>query len=144
MEGGKCRGDLTSRPGPRPVGARFQAEPKAGISGRLAPALFQLSALILGEDCVPLRAALVRPHFLLEACVCVCVCVCVCSHVCGSPCGRGCLLVACAPRGVCLCVPVVGPLGRVRHVPVPGRCCPHFLLLFSFIKLHTSKNHNFI
>ena len=52
MEGGRCRGDLTSQPGPPPVGALFQAEPKAGISGRLAPALFQLSALILGEDCV--------------------------------------------------------------------------------------------
>lgn len=79
MEGGRCRGDLTSWPGPRPVGALFQAEPKAGISGRLAPALLQLSVLILGEDCVPLRAgpssALVRPHFLLEVCACVQPCV---------------------------------------------------------------------
>ena len=60
-----------------PVGALVQAERKAGISGRLAPALLQLSALILGEDCVLLRAgpslALVRPHFLPEACVCACV-----------------------------------------------------------------------
>ena len=77
MKGGRCRDDLTSQPGPPPVGAFFQAEPKAGISGGLAPALFQLSVLILGEDCVLLRAgpssALVRPYFLCEVCVCVCV-----------------------------------------------------------------------
>ena len=50
MKGGRCRDDLTSQPGPPRVGAFFQAEPKAGISGGLAPALFQLSVLILGED----------------------------------------------------------------------------------------------
>ena len=106
MKGGRCRDDLTSQPGPPRVGAFFQAEPKAGISGGLAPALFQLSVLILGENYILLRAgpssALVRPYFLCEVCVCVCVCVCVSSY------GHGSLLVTCTPTGVCLCVPVVG------------------------------------
>ena len=89
------------------------------VSGRLAPALFQLPALVLlgRRLCLPFRAglstALVRPHYLFGACGWTCVCVCVCSHVCGSSSGRGCLFLACTH----LCVPDVPTCLHVCRCP---------------------------